>query len=49
MPPSEFWTLTLPEFWLIYDAKYVEPKAGSLTQNEFDECYQALKDARANA
>lgn len=40
--PSEFWSMTMAEWWLIYDAKIGEPRYGSLSETDTERLYQEL-------
>lgn len=42
--PSEFWKMTMAEWWWVYDSKVGEPKYGSLTQSEVEELYEDLNN-----
>jgi hypothetical protein len=43
--PSEFWQMTLAEWWLVYDAKIGERHYGTMRESEVEELYQDLQDA----
>lgn len=40
--PSEFRSMTLREWWLVYDSKVDEPRYGNLRESEVEEFYQML-------
>lgn len=44
--PSEFWNMTLNEFWAVYDAKFghiVKP----MTRREMEKMEKSIRDAEA--
>jgi len=42
--PSEFWTMSPQEFWLLFDDKAPEPKKGGMSASTFDRLTGMLKD-----
>ena len=43
LAPSEFWNLTLVEFYAIYHALFDKPKTG-MSRKEFEELMQKVPD-----
>jgi len=39
--PSEFWNMTLQEFWAIYNSRFTKPKTG-MTRDEFNKLVESF-------